>query len=254
MVTTRTNRKGRRIARSKQHNYYTAYMKIVSIICVLMVVIICVSLGFREKEYINEMEQVQATTQTDSGEVPILTDTIGTDSFDATQHIINPSETISDTMTTEEIFTLSQKYWYVLRDMTENVGFGIEEIAYLDALCKEENLNPHIMWCFYDVESEYNSQVDNYSGSSARGLGQILESTAEYLYEEKLGLGEYTHDMAYDVKTNMLLTVTLVMEYIDDGLQYAIEKYSGDTSGTYYDKFMSVVEDHKVDVSMVTYE
>lgn len=253
MVTTRTRRRGQRAA-TKRRNYYTTYMKIVSIICVLMVVIICVSLGFREKEYINEMEQVQATTQAETNEVPVITNTTETDTFDATHHIINPNETISDTLTTEDVFALSQNYWYVLRDMTENVGFGIEEIAYLDTLCKEENLNPHIMWCFYDVESEYNSQVDNYSGSSARGLGQILESTAEYLYEDKLGLGDYTHDMAYNVKTNMLLTVTLVMEYIDDGLQYTVEKYSGDTSGTYYNKFMEAAEDHQVDVSVVTYE
>lgn len=253
MVTTRTRRKGQRIA-TKQRNYYTTYMKIISIICVLMVVIICVSLGFREKEYINEMEQVQATTQAETNEVPVTTNTTEVNTFDATQHIINPNKTISDTLTTEEIFVLSQKYWYVLRDMTENVGFGMEEIAYLDALCKEENLNPHIMWCFYNVESKYNSQVDNYSGSSARGLGQILESTAEYLYEDKLGLGDYTHDMAYNVKTNMLLTVTLVMEYIDDGLQYTVKKYSGDASGTYYNKFMEVAEDHQVDVSVVTYE
>lgn len=253
MVTTRTSRRGQRAA-TKRRNYYTTYMKIVSIICVLMVVIICVSLGFREKEYINEMEQVQATAQAETNEVPVITNTTETDTFDATQHIINPNETISGTLTTEEVFALSQNYWYVLRDMTENVGFGIEEIAYLDTLCKEENLNPHIMWCFYDVESEYNSQVDNYSGSSARGLGQILESTAKYLYEEKLGLGDYTHDMAYNVKTNMLLTVTLVMEYIDDGLQYTVEKYSGDTSGTYYNKFMEAAEDHQVDVSVVTYE
>ena len=234
----RTERMERRLRREKarRRNIYRSYLIIAVLITVIMGVIMSLAMNIQEKQYESEIQQVEAANKAK------LTIYSG---MGAIQE--------NETLTTDQAFQLSQKYWYVLRDMTESSGFGITEIKYLDDICKEKNLNPHIMWCIYDIESGYNAGLDNYTGSSGRGLGQLLSDTAQYLYEDVLCLGTYTHDMAYDPRTNMLLTVSLVDFYIEEGLEYTIQKYSGDSSGVYWNKFQETAKDHNVDVTTVTY-
>lgn len=148
---------------------------------------------------------------------------------------------------------LLDKYDYVFSRMSGTSGITMNDIAYYDNMCKENNWNPHIMWCIYWNESRFTSIIDN-PASSARGLGQILHSTAESMYENILDLGTYDHTMAYDTRTNMMLTTHLLFRNIDQGLRSAIALYSGDSTGSYYNVVCKNARDFGVDISTTTYQ
>ena len=153
-----------------------------------------------------------------------------------------------------DLFELCRKYWYVFRDAPDNSGLALEDMVYLDDLCKDYDLNPHIMWCIYDNESGYTAVIDNFSGSSARGLGQVLASTGKSMYENVLQLGSYTHELAYDAQINMQITTAMIARNVDSGLYNAIALYSGDSTGGYYNGILSIAADHGVDISDTSYQ
>lgn len=153
-----------------------------------------------------------------------------------------------------ELFELARKYWYVFRDAPDNSGLTMDQIVLIDDLCKEDNLNPHIMMCIYKQESGFTSVIDNYGDSGARGLGQVMPATGKSIYENILGLGSYTHDMAYDPSVNILITEELIARNIDGGLYNAIACYSGDSSGGYYSKLLSVANGYGVDITNTSYQ
>lgn len=153
-----------------------------------------------------------------------------------------------------ELFELARKYWYVFRDAPDNSGLTMDQIVLIDDLCKEDNLNPHIMMCIYKQESGFTSVIDNYGDSGARGLGQVMPATGKSIYEDILGLGSYTHDMAYDPTVNILITEELIARNIDSGLYNAIACYSGDSSGGYYSKLLSVANEYGVDITNTSYQ
>ena len=148
---------------------------------------------------------------------------------------------------------LLTKYDYVFDRMPSNSGITLSDIAYYDDMCKANNWNPHIMWCIYWNESRFTAVIDN-PVSSARGLGQILESTGRYIYTNILGLGTYDHSMAYDVRTNMMLTTELLYYYMDGGLAHAVASYSSDFSGEYYRLVCANAAEFGVDISTTTYQ
>lgn len=153
----------------------------------------------------------------------------------------------------KHIFELGRKYWYVFKDAPDNSGLTMDDIIYQDELAKEKNLNPHIMWCIYDIESNYTARIDNKT-SSARGIGQVLASTGKSLYENILQLGTYQHTMAYDAETNMTLATELITRNIDNGLYNAIVLYSGDSSGEYYNKVLTMAQNHGVSINDISYQ
>lgn len=153
-----------------------------------------------------------------------------------------------------EMFELARKYWYVYKDAPDNHGLSIDDIVYLDDLCKEDDLNPHIMFCIYDLESGYTARIDNYGGSSARGLGQVIASTGKSMYENVLNLGYYDHSYAYNPQVNMLITEKMIARNIDSGLYNAIALYSGDQTGWYYNRVLQTAAEHGVDISDTSYQ
>lgn len=153
-----------------------------------------------------------------------------------------------------ELFELARKYWYVFRDAPDDSGLTMDQIVLIDDLCKEDDLNPHIMMCIYKQESGFTAVIDNYSDSGARGLGQVMPATGKSIYENVLGLGSYTHDMAYNPSVNILITEELIARNVDGGLYNAIACYSGDTSGGYYSKLLSVANEYGVDITDTSYQ
>lgn len=152
-----------------------------------------------------------------------------------------------------ELFELGRKFWYVFRDAPDNSGLSMDDFVLLDDLCKADDMNPHIMWHIYDIESGYTAVIDN-NQSSARGLGQVLASTGKSIYENVLGLGEYNHQMAYDTETNILITQELISRNLGSGLWNAIALYSGDRSGGYYNTLLSVASSHGVNILNTEYQ
>ena len=189
-------------------------------------------------------EQVAAVEQSYQSQIDLLNSQITTLTEQVNQRSADSSE----------LFELARKYWYVFRDAPDNSGLTMDDMVYLDDLCNESDLNPHLMWCIYDHESGYTAVIDNYSGSSARGIGQVLSSTGKSYYENILQLGTYDHDYAYDVQTNMLITVTMIARNISSGIENAIALYSGDSSGGYLQTLYSIAVDHGVSISNTSYQ
>lgn len=190
-----------------------------------------------ETRYQSQIDELNATIDEQNALVETLT-----------------AETTAQRADSAELFELARKYWYVFRDAPDNSGLTMDDMAYLDNLCKEKDLNPHIMWCIYDNESGYTAVIDNFSGSSARGLGQVLKSTGKAMYENIMKLGTYSHDMAYDPQINMNITTTMIDRNIDNGLKNAIVLYSGDATGAYYNKILATASDHGVSLSDTGYQ
>lgn len=180
--------------------------------------------------------------------------TLNADIDEMNEYITSMNELVSQERSSDEKqFEILRKYWYVLRDCHDESGLTVEDLCYLDDLCYQYDLNPHLMWCIYDIESSYTAVIDN-NNSSARGLGQVLNSTGKTIYENILGLGTYNHTMAYDVQINMQITVELIARNIDSGLYNAIAIYSGDSSGGYYEKLLRVANQHGIDLSDLSYQ
>lgn len=130
----------------------------------------------------------------------------------------------------------------------------LEHLVYLDNQCKTWNVNPSIMVALYDLESDYRPEADN-AKSSARGLGQVLESTARSYWTGVLGHGSYSHSQAYDPYVNIEITTSIVGRNLQaskgatdyEKLYDAIYLY-GDQTSSYWSTFTSILNKNGVDV------
>lgn len=160
---------------------------------------------------------------------------------------------------TEYDFSLFDKYSYIADTAPENAGITIDLIAYNDELCKEADLNPHLIWAIVDTESSYNPTAKN-ANSSARGLGQFLESTARTFYEDErfLGHGEGSYD--HDMITNPYLAVELMVEYLTylrdtrgGDITSIITGYRGKNDTYYFNDLVSNMERAGSSIYQLTY-
>ena len=116
---------------------------------------------------------------------------------------------------------LYDKYEYALFDEAGNrTELTYDNLKYGETLMKEYGYDPHILFGIFGVESEYKPKAKN-PKSTARGLGQLLKGTAEFVYEDILGNEGYSHNMAYNAKTNILLSSTYI--------NYLMKHNHGDT-------------------------
>lgn len=146
-------------------------------------------------------------------------------------------------------FNTISKYWYVLRDAPSNSGITIDHIRFADKVGRERNVNPHLMWAIYEVESGWRSKCDSSSGSSARGLGQVLESTARRIWEVGLGHGKgtYNHSMAYDPYVNIEITTYYIGENLaQNSMRDTIAIYRGKDIQSYYDAVIASGRQHGI--------
>ena len=142
-----------------------------------------------------------------------------------------------------------EKYRYVIDE-----GFSTDLMLFVDEQCREWDLNPALVYSIIELESKFDPNADN-PRSSARGLGQIIKGTGEYLWEDILGNpeGSYYHEMAYDPYINIQLMCCHLGSSFNRGclLNEAIKAYSGGTSG-YMEKLMNIAASHGYDLSDVT--
>lgn len=141
--------------------------------------------------------------------------------------------------------TKLKEYSYIFKSLPSNSDLTVDHLIYSLEMCKEWNVNPQLMWAIYDVESEFNTKCDS-SKSTARGLGQVLESTAEEYWEVILhhGHGSYYHSMAYDPYVNIEITTCIIGRNLEKGtLEDALNAY-GDQTDTYISRVLSAAERH----------
>lgn len=133
----------------------------------------------------------------------------------------------------EDDFNIIQRYWYILRDASDNSGLTLDLLRWQDELGQRFDTNPHLMWAIYKEESTYNVTAQN-AKSSARGLGQTLESSAKLIYENVLGHGKgsYNHSMAFDPYVNMEIATCMISRNLNQGVTAALDLY-GDGTSTY---------------------
>lgn len=140
---------------------------------------------------------------------------------------------------------LIQKYSYVIDKVNPKEGFTLGMLYYVDQLCKEKDLNPHMVFTIFDIESDYNIDAKS-SKSTATGLGQVLAGTGKLIYEGVMGnpKGSYTHEMAKNGYTNIEIVVSY-LKYLKDtygSVKVMINGYSGDQSGAYYNNYAQLMK------------
>lgn len=152
-------------------------------------------------------------------------------------------------------FEIVKKYRYVIDRVNPSEGFTLGMLYHVDELCKKADINAHMVFAIFDIESDFDVDVKS-SISSATGLGQVLASTGKFIYEGKMGnpKGSYTHEMAKNGYTNIEIVVTY-LKYLKDtygSISSMINSYSGDPSGGYYQKYLSQMRSNGQD-SKVNY-
>jgi len=120
------------------------------------------------------------------------------------------------------IFTAQTQLVYDEREaqaavIADNHPFDYQELIEREAY--ENNLHPAFVAAIVLNESSFNPYAEN-SGTGARGLMQMMEDTAQWIYES-IGMGaDYSFDLMYNAETNV--------EYGCWYLSYLSSKFGGD--------------------------
>ncbi len=88
-------------------------------------------------------------------------------------------------------------------------------------------VDPHLVWAIMREESHF--RISAISGSDARGLMQLLPSTARWIAEDRLGIS-YSADGLFDPPTNIRLGawyLGYLMEQFPQGVAWAVAAYNG---------------------------
>lgn len=102
---------------------------------------------------------------------------------------------------------LYDKYEYAIYNKSgDRTDLKYDQIATGEELMKKAGIDPDLLFGIIMTESGGNEKASN-STSTARGFGQMLAGTGEYVYEDILNLGTYNHSMAYNGDTNIRMVV-----------------------------------------------
>lgn len=233
-------------------------------ICVAAIALICITVNaiYLMKEHTaNATVELQKEVDSYKQELSQIDDNYASQISDL-QAIISEKDTrYEDTIesfSNEESVKLElvQKYSYLVQKVDPSGGFTLGMIYYTDEICKELDINPHMIFAIFDIESDYDVNAKS-SRSSAQGLGQILSSTAKSIYEGYMGnpSGSYTHDMSLDGYTNIEIVANYI-KYLKDhysSVKVMINGYSGDQSGTYYEWYVAQMKANGQDPTINKY-
>lgn len=136
---------------------------------------------------------------------------------------------------------IASKYHYVLEHVTTKAvknPITYSHLVKLDELCKEKDINPHMVLGLYNLESGFNYRAKN-TKSTATGLGQFLAGTGKSIYDKFLNYDlVYDHaTMASDPVINIELTVnylSYLIDYHNGDVEKALVSYNGGELGLEY--------------------
>lgn len=159
--------------------------------------------------------------------------------------LVNQANELQETINTyEERKELFNKYeWAIIRSDNTRTDITYERITSLEELAGEKGLSDdsvNLVLALAMTESQGIETAAN-SESSARGLGQMLESTARFTYEKLMGNGKgtYNHDMALDGDTNIAM-MCYYLDYLgikyDDNISLVLKEYRGEEDPEYNKK------------------
>lgn len=124
-----------------------------------------------------------------------------------------------DLDTFKEREELYDKYDYCIKYNGERTDLTYDQIKYGEDLMKEKGYDPNLLFSIFMVESKATEVIKN-PKSSAKGYGQILDSSGHFIYDKLYEgkKGKFKPEYSYDGNTNIEMTVTL--------LDYLIKKYN----------------------------
>lgn len=154
----------------------------------------------------------------------------------------------SDLIKYEQREELFDKYEYAIIDKYENrTDITYEQILTLEDLVKEYPINDTDLILSIIMTESRGIETAQNSESTAKGYGQLLNSTAKYAYNELLNYDEilctnYSYDMALDGDLNiemMVAYINYLYEYNGYSVEAAINSYRGCNDTSYKSKINS---------------
>lgn len=135
----------------------------------------------------------------------------------------------------EEREELFDKYEYAIIRQEDGTRTDIKysDIENIRQIAKEKGMSEDsidLVLSLAMTESRGTEKAKN-SSSTAKGLGQILDGTGKYVYENLLDKGKYNSSVAYDSKTNLEMMLALV-DYLDDNANGNVNKVLNNYRGT----------------------
>lgn len=139
----------------------------------------------------------------------------------------------------EERAELFDKYEYaIIRDNGTRTDITYDNIKNLEQLVQEKEMTEEtvdLVLSLAMTESNGKEKVNNKT-STARGYGQILSSTGEFVYCRLMDNSSYSHELAYDGDTNFAMMVNY-LDYLNiknrGNMTKVIDGYRGIESDDY---------------------
>ena len=148
---------------------------------------------------------------------------------------------------------LYDKYEYaIMNEMNTRTNLQYYEIKLGEELMIEKGFNPHLLFGSIMVESGADPNAVN-ELSGATGYGQFLDSTAEFVWNDLLGYGNYYSEIRKDGPSNILM----MAEYYDylystKGSTFeVIKQYSGNATNEGAQRYLSKINDYTNQVGVV---
>lgn len=138
----------------------------------------------------------------------------------------------------ETTASIYNEYKYVLEYPSSD--FTLNDITMVLGLCNKyygNNKNfPHLWFSLVQLESSYCSSIKMPKTSTARGWGQVLDRTGQWLYEDELKLGKYNHaTMGSNKQINATMSIYYLSKLINQyGVHKALISYNGGEIGERY--------------------
>ena len=124
---------------------------------------------------------------------------------------------------------LYDKYEYCIFDETgERTELTYSQIKLGEELMEENGYDPNLLLGTIMVESRGNPDAYNES-SGAAGYGQLMNTTAEYLWEDVMGLSDYNPQIRYDGDANIYMMAEYYNYLYKNGYDTfrVVKQYSG---------------------------
>lgn len=133
-----------------------------------------------------------------------------------------------------------KKYGYVMSN--RKYPLPLDVVQLIDQLGKKYKISPHVIIALINVESSFNPNASART-SSARGYGQFIKGTGEWVWEKILKKDtKYNHDMAYDPIVNVELIygyVNYLLKVKKGNFRSAMIAYNGNDIGPEFHKRMN---------------
>ena len=128
-------------------------------------------------------------------------------------------------------YEIYNTYKYALQFGSSDIN--ISDLKIIQKYCKEYNINMHLWLSLVELESGYRSKISN---EGSIGYGQITYSTGKWIYEEKLKLGTYNHNMLYNKELNSRLSIYYLSMLISENktIESSLIRYNGNELGSRY--------------------